>query len=53
MFTFNFRSKDVDWSPYFTHRIVDDLASHIRLYVRAMEKAKVANKDGKPVLFYN
>lgn len=32
--------------PFFTHRMVDNLASHIRLYTRAMEKAKVANKDG-------
>ncbi|XP_060579066.1 sorting nexin-13-like isoform X2 [Ruditapes philippinarum] len=52
--TFSQRSKDVDWSPYFTHRIVDDLASHIRLYVRAMEKAKVANKDERgPLLEQN
>ena len=33
--------------PYFTQRLVDDFASHIRLYRRAMEKAKaVSNKEG-------
>ncbi|XP_045168136.1 sorting nexin-13-like isoform X2 [Mercenaria mercenaria] len=52
--TFSQRSKDVDWMPYFTHRMVDDLASHIRLYTRAMEKAKVANKDERgPLLEQN
>ena len=39
--------------PYFTQRLVDDFASHIRLYRRAMDKAKsvtVANKEGMPIL---
>ena len=43
------RSKEIDWMPYFTQRMVDDFASHIRLYRRAMDKAKsvtVANKEG-------
>ena len=47
------RSKDVDWMPYFTQRLVDDFASHIRLYMRALEKAKVANKDGNIILYFN
>ena len=38
--------------PYFTQRLVDDFASHIRLYRRAMEKAKAtANKEGEKILF--
>lgn len=33
--------------PYFTQRLVDDFASHIRLYRRASEKAKSSRNDGK------
>ncbi|XP_052248874.1 sorting nexin-13-like [Dreissena polymorpha] len=52
--TFSQRSKDVDWMPYFTQRMVDDFASHIRLYTRALEKSKVANKDERaPLLEQN
>ncbi|GFO50365.1 sorting nexin-13-like, partial [Plakobranchus ocellatus] len=36
--TFSSRSKDVNWMPYFTQRLVDDFASHIRLYKRASER---------------
>ncbi|KAK3799540.1 hypothetical protein RRG08_052724 [Elysia crispata] len=36
--TFSNRSKDVNWMPYFTQRLVDDFASHIRLYKRASER---------------
>jgi len=43
----------VDWLPYFTNRFVDDFASHIRLYTRAMDKAKVANKEGLSLLDYD
>ena len=49
------RSKEIDWMPYFTQRMVDDFASHIRLYRRAMDKAKsvtVANKEGIYKLHY-
>lgn len=38
--------------PYFTQRLVDDFATHIRLYTRALEKAKVANKEGKLLIFF-
>lgn len=50
--SFSSRSKEIDWMPYFTQRLVDDFASHIRLYRRAMEKAKaVSNKEDRaPVL---
>ena len=48
LFSGYFRSKEIDWMPYFTQRLVDDFASHIRLYRRAMEKAKAtANKEGE------
>ena len=42
-----YRSKEIDWMPYFTQRLVDEFASHIRLYRRAMEKAKAVNKEGR------
>ena len=41
-----FRSKEVDWMPYFTQRLVDDFASHIRLYRRAVGKVKISPKEG-------
>ena len=48
LFSVYLRSKEIDWMPYFTQRLVDDFASHIRLYRRAMEKAKAtANKEGE------
>ncbi|KAK3086098.1 hypothetical protein FSP39_013557 [Pinctada imbricata] len=43
--TFAIRSKDVDWMPYFTQRLVDDFASHIRLYRRARDNVKVPPTD--------
>lgn len=43
--TFASRSKDVDWMPYFTQRLVDDFASHIRLYRRARERVKISHRD--------
>ncbi|XP_052813316.1 sorting nexin-13-like isoform X2 [Mya arenaria] len=52
--TFSQRSKDVDWMPYFTQRMVDDFASHIRLYMQALDKSKVANKEERgPLLEQN
>lgn len=30
-----FRVKDVDWIPYFTQTLVDEIASHVKLYRRA------------------
>ena len=41
------RSKDVDWMPYFTQRLVDDFASHIRLYRRASDKVQANRTDGE------
>lgn len=37
--TFASRTKDVDWMPFFSQRLVDDFASHLRLYRRARENA--------------
>ncbi|XP_011499645.1 PREDICTED: sorting nexin-13-like [Ceratosolen solmsi marchali] len=34
------RVKDVDWIPYLTTRLVDDAASHMRLYRQARAKVK-------------
>lgn len=41
------RTKDVDWMPFFSQRLVDDFASHLRLYRRARENATVPPTDGK------
>jgi len=42
-----FRAKDVDLTPYLTTRLVDDFASHIRLYRRSLAKVIEHRKDGK------
>ena len=42
-----FRAKDVDLTPYLTTRLVDDFASHIRLYRRSVAKVIEHRKDGK------
>lgn len=36
--------------PYFTQRLVDDFASHIRLYRRAAERTSSAPNEGKFLL---
>ncbi|KAJ8313916.1 hypothetical protein KUTeg_008477 [Tegillarca granosa] len=41
------QSKEVDWMPYFTQRLVNDFASHIRLYRRAIDKVQISSKDEK------
>lgn len=33
--------KEIDWIPYFTRRLVDDAASHLRLYKQARAKMKL------------
>lgn len=38
---FILRVKEVDWIPYFTQRLVDDAASHLRLYKQARSKMKL------------
>jgi PXA domain len=39
-------AKDVDLIPYITTRLVDDFASHIRLYRRSLSKVIEHRKDG-------
>ncbi|KAH9524850.1 sorting nexin 13 [Bulinus truncatus] len=45
--TFSNRSKEIDWMPYFTQQLVDDFASHIRLYRRAAEKIGTSKSEDK------
>ncbi|KAK2144441.1 hypothetical protein LSH36_757g01003 [Paralvinella palmiformis] len=42
---FSERAKDVDLVPYITTRLVDDFASHLRLYRRALQKLMETRKD--------
>ncbi|XP_071484114.1 sorting nexin-13-like [Diadema antillarum] len=35
------KSKDVGWLDYFTRKLVDDVASHVRLFRKAQDKLKV------------
>ncbi|CAH1788286.1 unnamed protein product [Owenia fusiformis] len=47
---FSERCKEVDWVPYCTTNLVDDFASHLRLFRRAQEKVrKEAKKDESKV----
>lgn len=41
------RVKDVDWIPYLTTRLVDDAASHMRLYRQARAKMKNIKNNNK------
>lgn len=47
-----FRAKEVDLVPYLTTRLVDDFASHIRLYRRALTKMKEHQTDSKTIVNY-
>lgn len=38
--SFVFRAKNIDWQTYITTNLVDDFASHVRLYRKAEEKIK-------------
>lgn len=40
---FFIRSKEIDWQPYFTTRIVDDFGTHLRVFRKAQQK--VTEKD--------
>ncbi|XP_072303417.1 sorting nexin-13 isoform X1 [Eucyclogobius newberryi] len=35
---FSTRSKEVDWQPYFTTRLVDDFATHLRVFGKAQDR---------------
>lgn len=39
------RMKEVDWIPYLTTRLVDDAASHLRLYRQACAKVKIKQRE--------
>jgi len=34
------RVKEIDWTPFLTTHLVDDAASHLRLYRKAVSKVK-------------
>lgn len=42
-FFFSTRSKEIDWQPYFTTRIVDDFGTHLRVFRKAQQR--VTEKD--------
>lgn len=39
------RSKEVDWQPYFTTRLVDDFATHLRVFRKAQDR--LAEREDK------
>ncbi|XP_076360640.1 sorting nexin-13-like isoform X2 [Tachypleus tridentatus] len=39
------RSKEVEWVPYLTTRLVDDFASHLRLFRKSQAKLKVKKEE--------
>lgn len=48
MFVLNRRVKEVDWIPFLTTRIVDDAATHLRLFKQARVKIKQDEKPKSP-----
>nr|XP_006822119.1 PREDICTED: sorting nexin-13-like [Saccoglossus kowalevskii] len=42
---FSNRSKEVEWVPYLTRQLVDDFASHLRLFRKAHEKLSKAHRS--------
>ncbi|XP_065439287.1 sorting nexin-13 isoform X8 [Chrysemys picta bellii] len=40
---FSTRSKEMDWQPYFTTRLVDDFATHLRVFRKAQQR--ITEKD--------
>jgi sorting nexin-13 len=42
------RVKEIDWIPYLTTRLVDDAASHLRLFKQARAKMKSLDKSKTP-----
>lgn len=35
---FSDRSKETDWQPYFTTRLVDDFGTHLRVFRKAQQR---------------
>lgn len=47
------RIKEVDWIPYLTTQLVDDVASHLRLYKQARSKMKTSNNGSLETHFFD
>lgn len=47
------RVKEVDWIPYFTTQLVDDLATHLRLFKQARAKLKSAKHGNLETYFFD
>lgn len=45
---FYFRVKEIDWLPYLTTKLVDDAATHLRLFRQARAKMKIVDKPKSP-----
>ncbi|XP_064431260.1 sorting nexin-13 isoform X8 [Mirounga angustirostris] len=41
------RSKEIDWQPYFTTRIVDDFGTHLRVFRKAQQKITERDDQAK------
>ncbi|XP_072506939.1 sorting nexin-13 isoform X3 [Notamacropus eugenii] len=44
---FSTRSKEIDWQPYFTTRIVDDFGTHLRVFRKAQQKITEKDEQAK------
>lgn len=50
---FVYRIKEVDWIPYVTTTLVDDVASHLRLYKQSRAKMKSTNYSTLETHFFD
>lgn len=48
---FFIRSKEIDWQPYFTTRIVDDFGTHLRVFRKAQQKITEKDDQAKGNVF--
>ena len=48
---FSRRSKDVEWVPFLTIKLVDDFAAHLKLFGLAIEHCEKQKEEGKTFLF--
>lgn len=42
------RVKEIDWLPYLTTKLVDDAATHLRIFRQARAKMKMVEKPKSP-----
>ena len=42
----SFRSKDVEWVPFLTVKMVDDFAAHLKLFGLATEQCEKQREEG-------